>query len=62
MSQKSAQVPLQQTNKNYSPPSKFTAAPTCYNTKEPHLSEIKITFTYKNLPVCTAVGTAQACY
>jgi hypothetical protein len=31
---------------------KFTATPTCYNI-QPHLSQIKVTFTYKSLPVGT---------
>jgi len=38
---------------------KFTATPTCYVAKQPHLSPIKITFIYKNLPGGTDVRTAQ---
>jgi len=40
----------------------FTATPTCYNAKHPHLSPSKITSTIKNLPVGTEVHTAQTCY
>jgi phage gpG-like protein len=41
---------------------KFTATPTFYSTKQPHLLQIKVAFTYKNLPVGTVELTTQTCY
>jgi hypothetical protein len=54
------------TNKRTTPLShtiyKPTTTPTCYNTKQPHLSPSKIAFTYINLPVHTEMCTSLTCY